>query len=220
MTPRGSSAAAIASPNPTVCASSGRRSAPSSSMPEVDASSTTAVPFGASAVGGKEEPGCRDRASVRTGHGHRHPRAARDGRRERIERALAAVSHRPREDLRRRIDGAPPVGERVRYLRCGDRPLEAVGREHHPQHWSAHGRLRRDVWSSVAQHDREGRATSWSIGAEERPRSVVLSLTGPSLRVWKGGRDRRAVCVSGPHGPRRRGRPHLLVKIWTSMSPR
>jgi hypothetical protein len=82
-------------------------------MPEVLASSTTAVPRGASAEGGSSSH-------------HRHRDGFGDRGLERVQRALAAIGHGPQQQLVLRAGDRPSVGDRVRRGCRADRPLERV----------------------------------------------------------------------------------------------
>ena len=74
----------------------------------------------------QEEPLRVDLGAPRSVHADRMPPGAGDGRRERVERPLAAVGHRARHEVSLRIDVMPPRREMSGGGSGRDGALEAV----------------------------------------------------------------------------------------------
>ena len=76
----------------------------------------------------RDQPPRRDLATERIAGGRR-PSLPPAGRLDRGERAFAAVGQRAEQDLVVGAGAAPAVGQRLRDLDRGQRPLERVGRD-------------------------------------------------------------------------------------------
>lgn len=62
------------------------------------------------------------------------PAAIADGRQDRVERALAAIGHRSRDDFRCGPSACEAPSQRRANIRCGKRALEGVRRDNDAWH--------------------------------------------------------------------------------------